>query len=520
MVGIVAVLGAAMGLAGMTGLTRIPPLERYLEYGWNIFQPNREPEVGDLFVLRHRGLISEKDFYDLMRMQGFDREKTDKLWTASYNLLNADLVVTLYRKGFIDYNKYVTYMNRLGYSKTKADEFEKATRAYPSLSDIVTFAVREVYTPEIRRQYGLDEDLPEEFIKEAAKVGVDEEQAKNFWAAHWALPSLEMGFEMLHRGVITESELMTLMRTQDIMPYWRDKLKQISYTPYTRVDVRRMYQLGILNREQVKRAYLDLGYDEEKAENMTRFTIAYVEPEQRDLSRTMIEKAYIEGEISRELALELLKRLGYDDANAELIIRLKEIDEEEKETKDRIDTIVARFKNGVITQEEAIRELDTLDLKASYRDKIIAQSLRDMDKNQKLPTKADLESWYRLELIDEETYREYMLKLGYRPDDIDFYLKELWLEKLDEEEKKSREENPKLLPRTTLVNLFKQGLIDETRLRKGLIDLRFSDDDIELLVEDAKLKRLEWNAKKVEEARRDAEELAREAQEMVIEKGK
>jgi len=139
------------------------------------------------------------------------------------------------------------------------------------------------------------------------------------------------------------------------MPYWRDKLIQIAYTPYTRVDVRRMYQVGVLSKDDVYRAYRDLGYDEEKARNMTEFTVKYVEEEPRKLTRTMIEKAYITGEIDRETALALLQEIGYDKENADLILRLKEMDEEEKEIEDKIDTIVANFRNGTITQDEAIR---------------------------------------------------------------------------------------------------------------------------------------------------------------------
>jgi len=424
-VGLIASLGAgtSVGIA-----TSLPPVQNWLVYGAYNINPNRLPDPTDAITLRHRGLIKKDDFTDIMRKNGFSEEQANRLWQASYNLLSAELVTTLFRRGFIKEDTYYAYMARLGWSKKRAQEFELATRFYPTASDIIRFAVREVYTPEVRKKYGLDEDMPPIFIKEAAKIGLDEEQARNYWAAKWVLPSVEMGFEMLHRGVIGEDDLMVLLRVHDIMPYWRDKLKAISYRPYTRVDVRRMYQFGVLDREDVKRAYLDIGYDEEKAERMTEFTIAWAEPEHRRLSRTMIEKAYIAGEISREMALELLKRLGYDEPNAELILRLKELSEEEEELEDKIDTIVANFKSGTITQEEAIERLDALNLKASYRDKIVAKSLRAKEKAQRLPSKADLEAWYKLGLINAQLFTEYMEKLGYLGRDIELYLKELQLE--------------------------------------------------------------------------------------------
>jgi hypothetical protein len=381
-------------------------------------------------------------------------------------------------------------MGKLGYSSDIATEIEETTRYFGSAADIIRFAVREVYTPEVVEKFELMADLPPKFLEEAAKLGIDEETAKSFWASHWILPSLGLGYEMLHRGAIEESDLDLLMKTQDIMPFWRKPLKEISYTPYTRVDVRRMYQAGTLDRDAVLRSYLDIGYDTEKAEKMTQFTVAWSEPDARALTRTMIEKAYNYGELSREEAIDRLVIMGYDEANADLIISLLEMKEAHEVQEDIIDAIVALFKNGVITQEQAIAQLDLLDLKASYRTKIIAKSLTARDGAQKLPTKADVVAWYKLELIDEDGFRDYLNRLGFRAEDIERYLHEVWLEVLDDLERKSRESNPKLLPRSVLTRLFKEGTIREEAYRSKLEKLHFSNADIVLLVESA-LKKME-----------------------------
>ena len=83
------------------------------------------------------------------------------------------------------------------------------------------------------------------------------------------LPSIGQGFEMLHRRVIEDADLDLLLRALDVMPFWREKLKDISYNPLTRVDVRRMHRIGVLEEEGVFNAYLDVGYNEENAQLMT-----------------------------------------------------------------------------------------------------------------------------------------------------------------------------------------------------------------------------------------------------------
>ncbi|GAG78096.1 unnamed protein product, partial [marine sediment metagenome] len=86
-------------------------------------------------------------------------------------------------------------------------------------------------------------------------------------------PSPQQGFDMLHRGVISDDELNMLLRALDVMPFWRDKLTQIAFRPLTRVDVRRMYKQGVLTETEVYESYLIAGYNEQNAERMAEFTV-------------------------------------------------------------------------------------------------------------------------------------------------------------------------------------------------------------------------------------------------------
>jgi hypothetical protein len=172
---------------------------------------------------------------------------------------------------------------------------------------------------------------------------------------------------MLHRGVISKEELTLLLRALDVMPFWREKLVQISYAPYTRVDVRRMYTLGILSEQDVFKAYKDLGYDDEKARNLTLFTTRYYSPEEeteldkyREAGKSVYIQAYKRGIIGVDDLKEYLKQLRYTDDDIKLMIALA--DAEIAVTDSREDVIPLRskttgiatdcYKRGLITSEE------------------------------------------------------------------------------------------------------------------------------------------------------------------------
>ncbi|GAH80856.1 unnamed protein product, partial [marine sediment metagenome] len=107
-------------------------------------------------------------------------------------------------------------------------------------------------------------------------------------------------FQAYQRRFITEGDLKVFMKTIEIPPYLRDVMLNVAYRPLTRVDVRRMYDDGILDINQVYAAYLDHGYSPDNATLMTQWTIRYAEPNEKELSRAQITDLMIDGHLSRE----------------------------------------------------------------------------------------------------------------------------------------------------------------------------------------------------------------------------
>ena len=141
------------------------------------------------------------------------------------------------------------------------------------------------------------------------------------------LPSIGQGFGMLHRlrpgttdNPFTMDDLQTLLRISDIPAFFRQRLTEIAYTPLTRVDVRRMYGMDVLDRDGVYQAYLDGGYNETNAELMTEFTIKYETQEQRDLTRAVIVDAYERSVMGQVEAHQSIIDIGYSEVNADLFI--------------------------------------------------------------------------------------------------------------------------------------------------------------------------------------------------------
>lgn len=286
----------------------------------------------DLSSMSHavyKGLTDSGTFIENARIGGMTQERAELVLEAQRPLPTPGQVQAAFLRGEIDLDRHNTLLTSYGFTKEDIQVITSLYMLIPPPSDLIRMSVREAFSPEIAERFGQFEDYPEAFSKWAAKQGISEDWAKRYWAAHWDLPSPTMGFEMLHRGVIDNEELKLLLRALDVMPYWRERLIAISYNPLTRVDVRRMYKLGLLTDEQVKRSYLDLGYDDEKAGWLTEFTKRYSAPEDqseldefRSLARSTYSQAYRRKLISRDEYNQMLTAMKYYQDDVQLLISL------------------------------------------------------------------------------------------------------------------------------------------------------------------------------------------------------
>lgn len=276
---------------------------------------------------------------------------------------------------------------RRGYEGSEVDRIFELSHVIPALTDLLLMAVREAWRDDVADYWKYDEDFPVEFAEWAQKQGLDPIWAKRYWRAHWRLPSVTLGFEMYHRKIIGAGELTDLLKISDYPAGWRQKMIDVAYRPYTRVDVRRMYSTGVLDESQVYDSYRDLGYDHEKATNMTTFTVRYVDRdgtnplyEMRELTRTVITKSYEKGIIDRGGAITRLMAIGYTETDIDLILSLTEItmglgqfpDYLEDYRKDLKNTLERSYTRRLISKDEAKEHLVLLGYPSREADLILA----------------------------------------------------------------------------------------------------------------------------------------------------
>jgi len=409
-----AIVGFAMGM--------IRPFQRLAAMKADSIARSARLDPPSAFAAWKRGAIGEEEFKKHCRQHGWQDLAIDAFVEIFSQRVGVGDLSTLLLRQEMSESEFDAELARRGYKSDEVAKLKELQKVIPGLGDIIRMAVREAFTPEVVRQFQLHAELPGEMVEWASKQGLSREWAEAYWASHWELPSLSMGFEMLHRGEISEDEMRLLIRTHDVSPFWRDKLLNISYSPYTRVDVRRMHAAGVIGVEEVYRNYRDLGYDHEKATKMTEFTVAYNQSSERDLTRTDILNGLKIGYFNQEEASTLLLSIGYDERETDYHISKTLYDLWQDEIKEQVKYLQQQYVRNLISQNDVYSELGRLNLPAEQINRYLRTWDIEREAKTRLLTSTKLEQLRKAEIINDGTYSEEMSGLGYKQQYIEWLL--------------------------------------------------------------------------------------------------
>lgn len=385
------------------------------------------PDPAAWLAMNRRGIVTDAEYRDALQHVGYGPATLTKIEGLKYEAPDPATVTTWRRRGLIDDAGFDRLLKMGGLSDEHTGYMRELVNLIPGPADLISMAVREAFTPSAIEKFQLHEDFPPEFAEWGAKVGLTEEWAKRYWAAHWTLPGVREVFEIFHRidrttgePYIDEATVDEYLKVADISPYWRPKLRAISYSPYTRVDVRRMFQMGFVDRDELKRTYRDLGYDEDHAENLTAWTEQEYKPAETDLTRADILDAYRKGLIDRNLAVVWLKDIGIRDMDAVFYLNRTDYQIETDKKELTLATVKTLFVEDLIGVSEVRERLaaanymegEVVRLLALWRIEKEKTTAGKAAKTTK-PTRTDLDRFLKAGVITMEEYEDEMRGIGY-----------------------------------------------------------------------------------------------------------
>ena len=438
-------------------------LEKSRQWSWKRARPGMLGPV-ELRELINRRMIQPEDAIEHLKNQGFKDDDIVRLLDLRQQLLNLGEVVSLWRREEITDTEFEIRLEALGFQGSDQEHIRTLAFAIPSVRDVILFGVREVFDLDFAIEFGQLEGADDRqiallrtrlgqfgggiegsvkaMVHFAKQSGLSEEWALAYWASHWRLPSVTSLFDMVHRlapdiveanaedfkaiGInpdnlaFTVSDLQRQLRAQDYTPAFRERLTALSFKPLTRVDVRRMHRLGLIDDAGLVVRYRMLGFAPADARLMAKFTIDYnfrptanEAKEIGDLTRTQILTFFENGYLERGDAVGALVEAGFGPNVAETFVALRELDILEDTQKQQLRGIRERFNARLMNFNDAVVALDALLIPAQQRDAIIADMEATIAGRVRMPTPSQLDNLLKENIITRPIYIQTMIDLDF-----------------------------------------------------------------------------------------------------------
>jgi len=253
-----------------------------------------------------------------------------------------------------------------------------------------------------------------------------------------------MAREMLHRTDMSEADYATLLKIADYPPLFRKWMTEVAYVPYTRVDVRRMYQVGVIKTyQELVKAHTDIGYDLEKAQKLADFTVLEYGESEKEATRAEVVSAYQIGRLSNADARSFLAEMGYPGWIVEMYLAKADLSRSNSLARDQISHAKTMYVNSQISATDVYSALAKVNLPASEVERYLEEW--EISRTAKIarPSRTYLLCFFLQNEMSEAEYRNELAGYRLSPRYVDWYagdaLRKLVLQAQDEMETAQKE---------------------------------------------------------------------------------
>lgn len=456
----------------------------------NYIFPTVQLPVNDIITLYNRSIIAAPDMGRMCRQQGFLVNQED-IAVNEVVIVRNDGVVTInnaymlqpltpndhFIKNAINWptndeasvmfnreliNKYTfDYIVRMntGRSPAWAQLYDNMRFQIPGPSDLVAFAVRDCFSPDIVSTFEYAKELPTAILPWMKKQGLggdvgvrippnatttegretrtDAKWFDLYWWSHWALPSVGQGYEMLQRlypqssfgpspfadntTYFSSDNLELLQKANDYPPFWRKRLQAIAYHPIGIRYIRQLYQYNIIKEDadnhDVYHAYRQLGYNDTDSQRLSALVVKTARKDILDLTMKQIERLYKQGTLGDSEAVDRIKQLTYPERDALYAVENWKLELAADEVDSAIKAVKTIYMKADINMDQVRSKLSTMRLSATAIARLLRMWNLELLAGTKHVTANEAVKWFKNNIIPESSLELRLTQLNYNAEE-------------------------------------------------------------------------------------------------------
>lgn len=228
---------------------------------------------------------------------------------------------------------------------------------------------------------------------------------------------------LYNRGQITRAVFDQGIRESRL----KDKYLQAAFELRLRVPAERyvitMLKDGVISHEQALTYLRNDGYDAQTAAHLVASGVAQKTTSTKELSVSTITGLYEDRAISKTVALGLLKKLKYDQQEAEWILELANLKAMQRVQQQAVAAVRSRYVSRHINEGAASVLLDGIGIASAQRDLYLRMWGFERQANVRVLSEAQVAKAVKLGLISPENGVHRLTDMGYSESDADLLIK-------------------------------------------------------------------------------------------------
>lgn len=508
-------------------------------YAMNSLCPNKYTNIDQTLAAYFGNAIDYNSSITLGKMEGYCKQSIDWLIKVGRSKPIPLQLAVMRRREIISPSEYDAGMREIGYLEPKVrDNLFTLTEQVPPLTEIIRYMVRDADDEQLVNRFGLDAEFDDKYRKQLKKwskdQGIPEQVARYSWRAHWQIPSPGQLFEFWHRLRYNPrfggkekllEDIKAALVQQDILPYWHDAYLAVSFHPLTRVDARRAFELGALDKESLKASYIDQGYSDENADTLVRFNerrremvaakhaavklwqkglitrgqayerltkdglpgdvaIRALNDGEAGFVSSPMAQAFTKGDLNREEFLSELHSAGVSEESAQRIF-------ESLSYKVVRSKALKQYEHGTITNGQAFAQAVGDGMHPAVANRLLSEVDRAIDDNLALACQKGIRRRFILGEYTTEQAVDKLVRGG---------ITEERANKLAAAWQCEQSSIGKHIPAQTLCRYLSNGIIDAQEMRRRLINIGYSEVSAAMVIADCLIS---INAKRLKQAEKE-----------------
>lgn len=344
-------------------------------------------------------------------------------------------LIALNRRGQLSDAELYRQARGLGYlDPAQVRQEYRLTEQVPSLSDLMTWMVKDVANEDYAAFAGLDDGFGEAwspvFQAWADAQGITSAQVKYAYRSQWQdIPPTQI-YQMFwrlrpgrvpDRLAFTRQNALDLLKIQEVPAKFRERILEVAYLPINRTDILAAHKAGTMDDAEVEQRFMDLGYSPADANTLMRFTR---QKSRRETAAAMgawtqrrIIKEYIAGNVTFTEADGLLSRTVIDGP-----LRIKALEDADviRGAQGKGKCIAAfkkRYLMGEFDEQQVTNRLIALGVDVHVADELVRTWGCEKGSRRKEPTVQMLQGWVYDGIITWAEMDRRLRNLGFTPED-------------------------------------------------------------------------------------------------------